>query len=81
MNMYYTNHKKRIKKTPVSNNKTSTSKQKVKKKNHFFIIQEKYEVQKGSENSKYSKSTKLSPSSGDGQKKWTTLEQPIRIPA
>ncbi|KAF4401902.1 hypothetical protein G4B88_017414 [Cannabis sativa] len=63
----------RIKKPlPASNNKTSTSKQKVTKTISSFKKNSKFK--KVVKNSKYSKSTKLSPSSGDGQKKWTTLE-------
>ncbi|XP_062102050.1 DNA topoisomerase 1 alpha-like isoform X1 [Humulus lupulus] len=63
----------RIKKTPVSNNNTSTSRQKV-TKTISSSFKKNTKFKKVVKNSKYSKSTKWSPSSGDGQKKWTTLE-------
>ncbi|PON40700.1 DNA topoisomerase I [Parasponia andersonii] len=63
----------RIKKSPASSNKLSTTKQKVTKPVSSSFKKTTKKFKKGAKNSKYSKSTKLSPSSGDGQKKWTTL--------
>ncbi|KAK8644004.1 hypothetical protein V6N13_013280 [Hibiscus sabdariffa] len=63
----------RIKKSVSSNSKTSSMKQKATKvvSSSFKKINKK--SKKEMKNSKYSKSTKLSPSSGDGQKKWSSL--------
>ena len=63
----------RIKKSPASNNKLSTPKQKVTKPVSSSVKKTTKKFKKVAKKSKYSKSTKLSPSSGDGQKKWTTL--------
>ncbi|KAG4150142.1 hypothetical protein ERO13_D05G377000v2 [Gossypium hirsutum] len=62
----------RIKKSVSSVSKTSSVKQKATKvvSSSFKKINKS---KKDMKKSKYSKSTKLSPSSGDGQKKWSTL--------
>ncbi|XP_038686313.1 DNA topoisomerase 1 beta-like isoform X2 [Tripterygium wilfordii] len=63
----------RIKKSVSSDNKSSTTIKKVTK----VVSSSSKKITKNSKqvlkNSKYSQSTKVSPSSGDGQKKWTTL--------
>ncbi|KAF5727929.1 DNA topoisomerase 1 -like protein [Tripterygium wilfordii] len=63
----------RIKKTVSSDNKSSSTIKKVTK----VVSSSSKKITKNStkvmKNSKYSKSTKVSPSSGDGQKKWMTL--------
>ncbi|XP_052883948.1 DNA topoisomerase 1 beta-like isoform X1 [Gossypium arboreum] len=63
----------RIKKSVSSVSKASSVKQKATKvvSSSFKKINKK--SKKDMKKSKYSKSTKLSPSSGDGQKKWSTL--------
>ncbi|XVF77328.1 hypothetical protein PTKIN_Ptkin14bG0034300 [Pterospermum kingtungense] len=63
----------RMKKSTPSNSKTSSMKQKATKvvSSSFKKINKK--SKKVMKNSKYIKSTKVSPSSGDGQKKWSTL--------
>ncbi|PON81508.1 DNA topoisomerase I [Trema orientale] len=63
----------RINKSPTSNNKSSTTRRKVTKPVSSSFKKTTKKSKKGAKNSKYSKSTKLSHSSGDGQKKWTTL--------
>ncbi|KAK7263964.1 hypothetical protein RJT34_31564 [Clitoria ternatea] len=73
----------RIKKTTTSANKSSSSSTKkvvtkgtkVNKSGSTSFKKQgnKKLVKKSGSNSEYSKSTKLLPSSGDGQKKWTTL--------
>ncbi|KAG4992367.1 hypothetical protein JHK82_025881 [Glycine max] len=70
----------RIKKSAMSGDKSSATKKlltKVTKVNKSgskpFKKQIKKTVKKSGSGSEYSKSTKLLPSSGDGQKKWTTL--------
>ncbi|XP_039057267.1 DNA topoisomerase 1 alpha-like isoform X2 [Hibiscus syriacus] len=62
-----------IKKSVSSDSKTLSMKQKAIKvvSSSSKMINKK--SKKEMKNSKYSKSTKLSPSSGDGQKKWSTL--------
>lgn len=63
----------RIKKSPASTSKASTPKQNIKKSASSSSKKTIKKFKKTTKNSKYSKSTKVSPSSGDGQKKWTTL--------
>ncbi|MFQ6635324.1 hypothetical protein Gotur_011891 [Gossypium turneri] len=63
----------RIKKSPPSNSKTSSMKQKVAKVVSSSLKKLNKKSKKEFKNSKYIKSTKVSPSSGDGQKKWSTL--------
>ncbi|XVE50751.1 hypothetical protein DITRI_Ditri01bG0188400 [Diplodiscus trichospermus] len=62
----------RMKKSAASESKTPSMKQKVTK-----VASSSKKINKKSKkmlkNSKYIKSTKVSPSSGDGQKKWSTL--------
>lgn len=60
-------------KSPASNNKLPTTKNKVTKPVSSSFKKTTMKNKKTAKNSKYSKSTKLLPSSGDGQKKWTTL--------
>ncbi|KAF3444184.1 hypothetical protein FNV43_RR13874 [Rhamnella rubrinervis] len=60
-------------KSPPSNNKLPTTKNKVTKPVSSSFKKTTMKNKKTAKNSKYSKSTKLLPSSGDGQKKWTTL--------
>ncbi|KAK7312132.1 hypothetical protein VNO77_35760 [Canavalia gladiata] len=70
----------RMKKSATSGEKSSSTKKvltKVTKVNKSgsasFKKQVKKKLKKSGRGSEYSKSTKLLPSSGDGQKKWTTL--------
>ncbi|GMN48569.1 hypothetical protein TIFTF001_017730 [Ficus carica] len=63
----------RIRKSPASSSKSSTLKQNIKKSASSSLKKTTKKLKKTAKNSKYSKSTKVSPSSGDGQKKWTTL--------
>ncbi|XP_048327556.1 DNA topoisomerase 1 alpha-like isoform X1 [Ziziphus jujuba] len=63
----------RMKKSPASNNKLPTTKKVVTKAVSSSSKKITKKNKKAAKNSKYSKSTKLLPSSGDGQKKWTTL--------
>ncbi|KAE8713703.1 DNA topoisomerase 1 [Hibiscus syriacus] len=63
----------RIKKSVSSNSKTSSMKQKATKVVSSSFKKTNKKSKKDMKNSNYSKSTKLSPSSGDGQKKWSTL--------
>ncbi|RDX89586.1 DNA topoisomerase 1 beta, partial [Mucuna pruriens] len=70
----------RMKKSPTSGDKSSSKKKvlskapKVNKSGSKpFKKQAKKTFKKSGSGSEYSKSTKLLPSSGDGQKKWTTL--------
>lgn len=62
----------RMKKTPMSDNKSSAKQKSVKVVSSSFKKTTK-SSKKVLKNSKYIKSTKMIPSSGDGQKKWTTL--------
>ncbi|KAK4781512.1 hypothetical protein SAY86_015614 [Trapa natans] len=66
----------RMKKPAVaaSGNKTSSIKEKINKVVPTKFKKTSKESKKATDNSKYSKSTKVPPGSGDGQKKWTTLE-------
>ncbi|MBA0561599.1 hypothetical protein Golob_018410, partial [Gossypium lobatum] len=63
----------RIKKSPPTNSKTSSMKQKAAKVVSSSLKKLNKKSKKEFKNSKYIKSTKVSPSSGDGQKKWSTL--------
>ena len=63
----------RIKKSPALNSKSPTTKPKITKPVPSSFKKTTKKFKKPEKNSKYSKSTKVSPSSGDGQKKWTTL--------
>lgn len=63
----------RIKKSSTSVNKSSSSKQTVTKVASSSIKKTFKKSKKQVKKSKYVKSTKLLPSAGDGQKKWTTL--------
>ncbi|KAL5554338.1 hypothetical protein UlMin_041739 [Ulmus minor] len=63
----------RIKKSTVSNSKSSSTKQPLKKVVSSSFKKTNKKMKKTAQNSKYSKSTKVLPISGDGQKKWTTL--------
>ncbi|KAL5576598.1 hypothetical protein UlMin_018297 [Ulmus minor] len=63
----------RIKKSTVSNSKSSSTKQTLKKVVSSSFKKTNKKMKKTAQNSKYSKSTKVLPISGDGQKKWTTL--------
>jgi len=70
----------RIKKQTVSGDKSSSMKKVItkvakvnKSSSKSFKKQTKKPVKKSGSGSEYSKSSKLLPSSGDGQKKWTTL--------
>ncbi|KAL2329285.1 hypothetical protein Fmac_022712 [Flemingia macrophylla] len=70
----------RLKKPSVSGDKSSSTKKVLSKVNKVnksgskpFKKQAKKTFKKSGNDSEYSKSTKLLPSSGDGQKKWTTL--------
>lgn len=60
-------------KLSVSNNKLPAAKKTVTKPISSSFKKTTNKNKKVAKNSKYSKSTKLLPSSGDGQKKWTTL--------
>ncbi|KAG6637695.1 hypothetical protein CIPAW_11G196000 [Carya illinoinensis] len=62
----------RIKSTP-SLNKSSSTKQKPLKVGSASFKKTTKMSKNAAKNSKYIKSTKMTPSSGDGQKKWTTL--------
>ncbi|XP_020214353.1 DNA topoisomerase 1 alpha [Cajanus cajan] len=70
----------RLKKSSMSGDKSSSTKKVLSKVNKVnksgskpFKKQAKKTFKKAGKDSEYSKSTKLLPSSGDGQKKWTTL--------
>lgn len=63
----------RIKKSTPTNSKTSSMKQKAAKVVSSSLKKLNKKSKKEFKNSKYIKSTKVSPSSGDGQKKWSTL--------
>ncbi|KAH1063152.1 hypothetical protein J1N35_028139 [Gossypium stocksii] len=63
----------RIKKSVSSVSKTSSVQQKATKVVSSSLKKINKKSKKDMKKSKYSKSTKLSPSSGDGQKKWSTL--------
>ncbi|KAG6634684.1 DNA topoisomerase 1 alpha-like [Carya illinoinensis] len=63
----------RIKKPAASGNKSSSTKQKPVKVASSSFKKTTQKSKKAVKNSKYIKSTKMSPSAGDGQKKWTTL--------
>ncbi|KAL5560872.1 hypothetical protein UlMin_030619, partial [Ulmus minor] len=63
----------RIKNSTVSNSKSSSTKQPLKKVVSSSFKKTNKKMKKTAQNSKYSKSTKVLPISGDGQKKWTTL--------
>ncbi|XP_059453179.1 DNA topoisomerase 1 alpha-like [Corylus avellana] len=63
----------RMKKSFASDNKSSATKQKPVKTVSTTFKKTANKSKKAVKNSKYIKSTKMTPSSGDGQKKWTTL--------
>ncbi|KAF7825025.1 DNA topoisomerase 1 alpha-like [Senna tora] len=68
----------RLAKSSASGNKSSSVKKvvkavKVNKAGSASFKKQVKNLKKSGKNSEYSKSTKLLPSSGDGQKKWTTL--------
>lgn len=63
----------RIKKSATAANKSSSAKQKPVKVVSSSMKKTTNKSKKTAKNSKYIKSTKMTPSSGDGQKKWTTL--------
>ncbi|GLU23844.1 hypothetical protein SLE2022_398200 [Rubroshorea leprosula] len=63
----------RMKKSTSSNSKSSSMKQNATKLTSASFKKTNKKPKKEMKNSKYSKSTKVPPSSGDGQKKWTTL--------
>ncbi|KAL2323774.1 hypothetical protein Fmac_028153 [Flemingia macrophylla] len=68
----------RIKKSVSSADKSSSLKKltnvtKFNKATSVSLKKQSKKIKKTGKNSQYSKSTKLLPSSGDGQKKWTTL--------
>ena len=63
----------RMKKSLASDNKSSATKQKPVKTVSSAFKKTPNKSKKAAKNSKYIKSTKMTPSSGDGQKKWTTL--------
>ncbi|KAE8100764.1 hypothetical protein FH972_018627 [Carpinus fangiana] len=63
----------RMKKSFASDNKSSATKQKPVKTVSSAFKKTAIKSKKAAKNSKYIKSTKMTPSSGDGQKKWTTL--------
>ncbi|GKV43780.1 hypothetical protein SLEP1_g58424 [Rubroshorea leprosula] len=63
----------RMKKSTSSNPKSSSMKQNATKLTSASFKKTNKKPKKEMKNSKYSKSTKVPPSSGDGQKKWTTL--------
>ncbi|GLT50932.1 hypothetical protein SLA2020_243870 [Shorea laevis] len=63
----------RMKKSTSSNSKSSSMKQNATKLTSASFKKTNKKPKKEMKNSKYGKSTKVPPSSGDGQKKWTTL--------
>ncbi|GLT66609.1 hypothetical protein SLA2020_389660 [Shorea laevis] len=62
-----------MKKSFASDNKSSSTKQKPVKVVSSAFKKTANKSKKVAKNTKYIKSTKMTPSSGDGQKKWTTL--------